>query len=74
MTARAIDEYGVRKLLLKACKKAGGAETFAAKHGLAADHVKDVIKGAAAPGHSIPKALGLMAVTRYARQPKGRAA
>lgn len=74
MTIRTLDEYGVRKLLIRECRRLGSRAAFACKHGCTLDDVNAVITGHRYPGPKMLEALGLMAVTRYAKQPKGRAA
>jgi hypothetical protein len=75
MTLRTMDEWAVRKRLKVACDDAGGQQAFADKHGLNQPYVAEVRSGLRAPNGVILKALGLRAVTRYARErKKGRAA
>lgn len=54
-----LDMHGVVRRLRAATNAAGGQSAWAAKHGISAAYVCDVLKGKRLPGDKITKALGL---------------
>lgn len=57
----------VRKILRKACGKAGGQRTWAAAVSISPPHVNDVLHGRREPGPAICRALGVERVVTYRR-------
>jgi len=53
--------------LRKAVSEAGGQSAFAAKHGLSASYVSDVMNARRDPGASVLAAIGLKKVVGYAK-------
>jgi DNA-binding transcriptional regulator YdaS (Cro superfamily) len=68
MSEALLDSVGVFNRLQAACKAAGGQQAWAARHGLSASYVSDVLNGRRDPGESILRALGLAKVVRYVIQ------
>jgi DNA-binding transcriptional regulator YdaS (Cro superfamily) len=68
MSEALLDGVGVFNRLQAACKAAGGQAAWAARHGLSASYVSDVLNGRRDPGESILRALGLARVVRYVIQ------
>lgn len=72
MAAEELDRLGMFRELRGAVARAGSQAAFAAKIGISATYLSDVLNARRDPGETILAALGLARVTRYRRIKKGR--
>lgn len=67
-------EDDVRALLLRETERAGSQRAWAARHGVSAPYVHDVIRGKRAPGRKMLAILGLRRIATYEYEPQRRRA
>ena len=60
-----MDAEFVRGMLRRACRDEGGQKAWAAKHGVSAQYVCDVLQGRREPGDGICIGLGIRRVVTY---------
>lgn len=63
--ARKFTSDDLRALLASACAEEGGQKYWAARHGVSAPYVSDVLNGRREPGESICSALGFVRKVTY---------
>ncbi len=63
--SEALDSLGLHARLRKACEAAGSQKAWAARHGVSAGHVNDVLNDRKPAGPAVLAALGLRKVVRY---------
>lgn len=61
-----LDSLDVFKRLRAACQAAGGQAAWAARHGISAPYVSEVLNSTREPGPLILNALGLKKVVKFA--------
>lgn len=66
MSVPLLDSVDVFHRLRAACKVAGGQAAWAARHGISAAYVSDVLNANREPGPLVLNALGLKRVVKFA--------